>query len=171
MTHCITIKIVTSDTKLNISVLENQWATVKQSVKMDAQSTNLWSEFVGFTDCMGNKLHQHVQYASGEKKIQEYAENECALLEKQAKVVVKYHSFYAPNKDLLTLHTPILNQSILMATATPPVVMDLSTDEELEYRFPPQWAVWTQFGERCSVKMKKLKHTHAFQVMFNGNFD
>ena len=141
------------------------------SVKMDCQSTNLWSEFVGFTDVLGNKLHQHVQYASGPKKIEKYAESECEWLVARAKNIVKYHSFHSPNRDPLTFHTPIMNQSILMATATPPVVMDMSTEEELPYRFPPQWSVFPQFGDRVNAHMKKLKHTHAFECMFNKPFE
>ena len=150
---------------LKIYLLENQWATVKMSLKMDRQSANLWCEFVGFTDCLGNKLHQHIPYTAGAKKIEKYAESECEWLVARAKNVVKYHSFHSPNREPLTLHTPIMNQSILMATATPPVVMDLSTEQELQYRFPPQWSVFPQFGERVNAKMKKTKHTHAFDCM------
>ena len=136
------------------------------SLKLDIRSTNLWSEFVGYTDCMGRQLHQQVPYASGPRKIEKWAESECNMLDNKAVNVVKYHSFIVPNRKTLTFHTPLMNQSILMATASPPVVMDLSTTEELSYRFPPQWSTFPQFGDRITAKMKKLKHTHAFDVMF-----
>ena len=146
---------------------ENHWATITMSLKLDVTSTNLWSEFVGFTHLMSMKLHDEILYAYNPRKLERWAEQECRQLDIRAKEMVNYHSFFYPAPDQwLNVHTPILNQTVTMAAATPPVVVDASTDENRDYRRPPQWAVFPQFHERINVEMKTRSHTHAFKVMF-----
>ena len=136
---------------------ENYWATIGMKLVLDVKSTNLWAEFVGFTHLLSMEMHNCMLYAYNEKKLQEWAERECRNLDEKAKKWVNYHHFfYPPETKWLNIHTRVQNQTILLATATPPVVIDASTDEPKDFRFPPQWSVFPRFHEKITILLAKI---------------
>ena len=152
-------------------VAENFWSTISVTVKLDLISTNVWGEFLGFNHLMSQQIHQDMQspyfITYNWKKIQEWAEKEMKGRLKTAKDMVNYHDFFYPTKlDWLNFHTPIFNQSVMLATAYPPIIVDMSTEEDEPFRRPPQWSTFPQYHERLVVEMKNLRHSHAFEVMF-----
>ena len=152
-------------------IAENHLATITLSAKLDAKSTNLWQEFVGFNHIMSKQIYADMKSPHTTtfdwKKIQDWGEKELKNRLIAAKEIMNSFTFYYPvDLEWLTMHTPRWNQSIMLATAYPPVVVDMSTEKGEYFRRPPQWSTFPQFHQRLNVVTKNLRHSHAFEVMF-----
>ena len=131
------------------------------SLKLEISSTNLWMEYVGFYSIVAHDMLQTMIAPTSAIVIENWLQTRFQYLDNRAKNEVNYHSFFnKPPIKWLTYFTPLLNQSVLMATAVPPVVMDMSTVDTTPSREQPQWAVFTQFDERVNVTMKRLPKSH-----------
>ena len=100
-------------------VSDNHWAQISISQKLDLQSTNVWSEFLGFHHIMTVQIHADMRspynLTFDWKKIQTWAEKELQQRLQYATELVNYHDFLYPTKmEWLNLHTPILNQSVIL---------------------------------------------------------
>ena len=71
-----------------------------------------------------------------------------------------YHEFPNPPTGWLSNYTPRLNQSVLLATAFPPVIADMSTVTDSQFRFPLQWATFCQYRENLTVEENALPFRH-----------
>ena len=87
--------------------------------------------------------------------------NEMELLDNRARNVVRYHSFpFPPPLQWLSDYLPRLNQSVLLASALPPVVIDMSTKSATSFRYPPTWSSFVQYRVNLSVIMNPLPISH-----------
>ena len=73
----------------------------------------------------------------------------------------RHHAF--PNPPILWLSNfmPRINQSVLLATAFPPVVADMSTVAKSGFRFPLQWATFCQYRHNLTVERNPLPIHHS----------
>ena len=95
-----------------------------------------------------------------EEQLQTWLENCMDELDQHTKQHA-YHDFiHPPPLEWLTDFTPTLNKLTLLATATPPVVGDLTTLVNDHCKFKILWADFTQFRPNISVTMKKLPFEH-----------
>ena len=106
------------------------------------------------------QMIQDNEQALTEEHLQTWLENTMDALDQHTKQHA-YHKFeHPPPLDWLTDFTPTLNRLTLLATATPPVVGDLTTLVNDHCRFKIQWADFTQFRPNISVTMQKLPFEH-----------
>lgn len=124
-------------------------------------STNLWAEFTAFQRLTKWQLTKEIDRVRGPDQLCGWLMDEMKSIMHMAQTLVTHHSFpYPPPLEWLTHYTPQMNQATLLATASPPVVADMSTVMENQYRSPPQWAVFIQYNMNLSVTMKPLPIPH-----------
>ena len=141
--------------------LDNAWATIRMRLRLKRISHQLWAEFSAFTRMVKFQMIKEVERPISSDQLQQWLVDEMDALDHRVKEVVRYHSFfYSPPIEWLTDYTPKLNQCVLLATATPPAVIEMSTVATRQYRFPLTWASFTQFRPNISVEMKPLPMPH-----------
>ena len=114
------------------------------------------------------QMIKEIDRPTGPNQLQQWLVDEMDALDRRAKEMVRYHSFfYPPPTEWLTDFTPLLNQAVLLATATPPAIADVSTVALRQYRFPLSWASFTQYRPNINVEMKPLPIPHPLMERRN----
>ena len=129
-------------------------------LKLKLLSVELWSEFTGFQRMVKWQMIHENDQALTEEHLRTWLENKMNDLDQYSKQHA-YHTFEQPPPlNWLTEFTPMLNKLTLLATATPPVVGDLTTLVSDQCGFKIHLADFTQFRPNISVIMKKLPFEH-----------
>ena len=130
------------------------------TVDLQPISSTLWMEFTGFKNLVEKTM------------VQENANPRSAILKEwfnlylkrqheTAKSLASSHCFDTPpNMGWLDWFTPRLNQSVLLATAVPPMTVDMSTTEVKAWRGPVTWSAFPQFRQSIKVEFTKPGGKH-----------
>ena len=133
---------------------------IQMKLKLVTNSFTLWMEYVGFQFYAVDRFTSEVEKPKSQANVLEWFKRDLEHIHEHAKLVVHHSFIYPPKEEWLNWQTPIINQSVLMATAVPPVTLDLSTDAKQPWRFPIQNAVFPQFRDNISVQMKQYGTKH-----------
>ena len=118
-------------------------------------------EYTGFKRLITWQMIDQMERPTTADGLKNWVYNEMELLDNRARNVVRYHSFpFPPPLQWLSDYLPRLNQSVLLASALPPVVIDMSTKSATSFRYPPTWSSFVQYRVNLSVIMNPLPISH-----------
>ena len=134
--------------------------TVSLKLRLHCNSENLWMEFVGFQRMIKWEMMNEIDRPGTCSKIKKWIFETMEKVDILQRNALNYHAF--PNPPILWLShfMPGINQSVLLATASPPVIADMSTVADSRFRFPLQWATFCQYRYNLTVEKNPLPNQH-----------
>lgn len=118
-------------------------------------------EFTAFRRLITWQMIDQIETPGSLEQMKQWVINEMEVMEHRQRNVVRYHSFPFPTPlNWLSIYLPRLNQSVLLATAYPPVVADMSEVRDKPYRFPLTWASFVQYRVNTTIERKPLPISH-----------
>jgi len=130
-------------------------------MRLVPKSHTLWAEFTAFQHMAKHRMIDEHDRALAPAQLRTWLINVMADMDFRSQTMPLRHTFPSPPREWLTDFTPKLNQATLLATAVPPVTLDMSTvSPNQSYRYPLQWAALTQYRDNVAVVMKPLPIPH-----------
>ena len=136
--------------------LDNSWVTVRLKLRLHRKSENLWMEFVGFQRIIKWQMINDIDRPGPCVETKKWIFDTMKTIHDLQINVQNYHGFPNPPTGWLSNFTPSINQSILLATAYPPVIADMSTIGNCQFRIPLQWATFCHYRENLAVERNPL---------------
>ena len=149
---------------MNNNYLDNQWLTVRMKVRLKPRSVDLWMEFTSFRRMITWQMHNDLNKAPSSPIARTWLYTQMGNIEDIVKKQIHCHKFlFPPPVSWLSDYLPKLNQSVLLATAVPPVVSDMSTAAHRQFRLPFKWASFVHSRLTVEVSLNPLPNSQPTQ--------
>ena len=152
------------------TILENAWADVHINLELVKKSYKIWMEYVGFKHFIEHTMVLEFGRSTNAKEMIHWLIKRLEHYDQQAALCCYPCYDEKPPTEWLDWYTPRLNQSVLLATATPPVTLDMSTTENHTWRLPFQRPAFPQYRQSLTVAAipVSMAHQHHFNERVDG---
>ena len=128
-------------------------------------------EFTSFQRMVSWQMYHDLDRAPTADVAKAWLFTQMEKMDETIKEKVHGHKFpHPPPLQWLSDYLPQLNQSVLMATAVPAVVVDLSTVANRQFRYPIKWAEFGQYRPNIDITLNPLPISHPTLIMQHAEY-
>ena len=144
-----------------MTIIANPWMIVRMRLRLKLHSEGLWMEFTGFRRMITWQIIKEMNRAPTANEAKTWIFRKMEEIDHKIKARGTTHEYPSTLPvQWMSNYLPQLNQSILLATAEPAVIADMSTVADCQFRRPMQWANFGQFRLNLSVECTPLPPIH-----------